>query len=297
MTQLLVTQTLQDAARLGHVTTLKNARIGYSTITRGASIVASSEAAGHPASNLSNWLTYERWGADSTPQSASVADARSPVDYCGIASHTISDISGSVAVQYSTDAGQNWNTVAQATPADNSPILILFSERRADAWRILVTGDGGAFEIGILYIGKALAMQRGAYSGVSPFSLSRKTKIRPMTSESGHFIGRSVIRRGHAAGIKWDNLTNAWYRNNFDPFVESAIEYPFFFAWRPYIDAQEPALILDFVADEYSVGGDFVSETDDFGFVWTDGDITPDNTGPRDLMSVSISMSGLSVSG
>jgi len=80
----------------------------------------------------------------------------------------------------------------------------------------------------------------------------------------------SVITEGVSTSSEWKNLTAQWYREKFDPFVVYARSRPFFIAWRY---AEFPLEV---------------------GFVWTTDDIRPTNSGPRDLMSVSMSVDGYS---
>ena len=80
--------------------------------------------------------------------------------------------------------------------------------------------------------------------------------------------GSSVVRKGYQNDYAWRHLNPVWYRENFDPFVKAAVTAPFFIAWRP-----------EGYADEVVYG-------------WTQGDITPDNSGPAGFMGVSMSVTG-----
>lgn len=246
---------------------LNHARIGYQTLTRGAVITASSEDAMWPASALGNGLTYERWKPTSVPAWVQF-DAGQPVecDYFGLAAHNLGTVGAVFAVQYSDD-GSSWSTVEAVQPADDKPVMLLFEPITARYWRITLTEAVGF--IGVAYIGRVLEMQRGMYGGHSPGTLSRRTEILPNRSESGQFLGRSIIRQGLATSFDWSNLTARWYRDWFDPFVEAARRYPFFIAWNP----------LRF-PDEVLYG-------------WCNEDIQPTNQGRRDFMSVGFSVEAI----
>lgn len=246
---------------------LNHARIGYQTLTRGAVITASSEDAMWPASALGNGLTYERWKPTSVPAWVQF-DAGQPVecDYFGIAAHNLGTVGASFSLQYSTD-GVAWSNVEIVQPADDKPMMLLFEPITAQYWRVNITDAIGS--IGVIYIGRVLEMQRGLYGGHSPGPLSRQTEIMPTRSEGGQFLGRSIIRQGYATSYDWDNLTARWYRDWFDPFVESARRYPFFIAWNP----------LRF--------------PDEVLYAWCNDDIKPTNQGQRDLMSVAFSVEAI----
>src|SRR5690625_3349132 len=119
------------------------------------------------------------------------------------------------------------------------------------------------------YLGRALRMKRHIYRGHTPANLSRQTDILPQRSVNGAFLGRSVIRRGIATTYAFNNLPADWYRENFDPFVQSALERPFFVAWRPDDHPEERI------------------------YGWTPVGIAPINSGTRDFMSVSFGVEGI----
>lgn len=252
----------QLAQPLGH------ARIGYDNFVKGSTVTATSEVSGFPADAVALSMTYERWQPSAMPATLSIdAGSASDADYIGIAAHTLGSTGATVAIEYSTD-NMSWTTVETISPADDSAIMVLFTSVQAQYWRLVISGTT-APQIGVVYIGQVLAMQRGIYGGHSPGKLSRQTTIRPTRSEGGQWLGRSVIRQGYSESYSWDNLTATWYRDNFDPFVEAAIQYPFFVAWQPL---RHPSEVL---------------------YAWTSDNISPSNSGTRDLMSVGFSAQGL----
>ena len=123
-------------------------------------------------------------------------------------------------------------------------------------------------ELGVIYAGAALEMQRGIYGGHSPIVLNSKTDYQSTMSESGQFLGRTINREGIETSYKWNHLTPEFYRTDFQPFVNSAKRLPFFLLWRP---------------DTYT----------DAVFGYTTSDISPSNmTGGSRLMEVGFNMKG-----
>jgi hypothetical protein len=244
---------------------LRNSRIGYQTITFGKTPVASSTQAGFSALAPIYPTTYEYWKPTTVPATWRVTNASlSPCDYVGVAG----DISGvTIQVQKSEDA-ITWETVLEGV-ATNDVAMFLFEEVLSPHWRLRFTGRTPS--VSVIYIGKALAMQRSIYVGHTPITLARQTQYNNNLSENGQFLGRSIVRSGVGTSAAFQHLTADWYRENFDPFVKSARTYPFFFAWRPD------------------------THPDEIGYVWTSADISPQNTGPRDFMSVSFNMTGIGV--
>lgn len=249
---------------------LTHSRIGYDTFTITGSASASSSQALFPASAPLNSMTYEYWRPNTIPATWTLdAGSSKLANYFGIAAHSLGSSGCTITIASSPD-NTTWTDIDSLTPTDDSPIMFLFAGVTARYWRLSV-GGGSAPSIGVIYVGPVLEMMRPCFAGLSPINLSRVTVIRPNKSEGGQWLGRSVIRSGSTMSVTYNNLDGTWYRTNFDPFVESAIYAPFFFAWRPE------------------------GFPDAVGYASVDKDITPKNSNMRGLMSVSFAMVGLSV--
>lgn len=247
---------------------LTHSRIGYNTFTATGTATASTAQALFPASAPLNSLTYEYWRPTSLPATWTLdAGSSKMANYFGIAAHTLGS-SGCTITIAGSDDNITWTDIDSLTPTDDSPIMFLFANRIARYWRLSING-GAVPSIGVVYVGPVLEMMRPIFGGVSPINLSRVTVIRPNKSEGGQWIGRSVIRSGFIMSVQYNNLDGQWYRTNFDPFVQSAIYTPFFYAWRP------------------------LGYLDGVGYVSVDKDITPRNSGIRDLMTVGFVMVGV----
>lgn len=244
------------------------ARICYSNIARSATITASSETSGFEAENVQNALTWNFWRPTSVAATI-VFDlgTAQDVDYCGIAAHNCGTKGNTITIAYSSN-NSTWTNVDDTTPTDDSVILFLFTQRNYRYWRITISG-GTAPDIGVIYLGTQLTMQRSTYGGHTPITLSKKTSVRPQKSEGGQWLGRSKIRQGAQTNLAFKNLTASWVRTYFEPFIDSAIDYPFFFAWRP------------------------TSYTDEVAYCWTAGDISVGNSGQADLMDTSFAVDGM----
>lgn len=277
------------AAESGIVQPLTHARIGYHNIVTEDNVIGSTEAAGFDASFAGRPDTYSEWRPVELPATITVDAGRIvEADYVAIGAHNLENIE--VEISHSLD-GVTYTVESTTLTESNDALMFLFekTEVRFVRVRLLVineeslildfenqvyeVGDfdqtGGAF-IGVLYIGETLEMQRPIYQGHSPATLSRQTELRPSRTEGGQWLGRTRIRDGYGTNFDWSNLRAAWYRENFDPFVEHARSLPFFIAWRPETYPKEVI------------------------YAQSDSDISPTNSGPRDLMSVSMTVRGYS---
>jgi len=245
-------------AKSGQFETPPNhARIGYDNALFNASWSATSQEPDFPPEALANAMTVRRWKASTdSNESVTATFPQQIVNYIGIAAHNLRGANVSVEV--------NGQALATFTPTGSQAIMVLFEARTATS--IKLTVDGVTPEIGVLYAGEVLVMERPFFSGHSPVRLSRTTVTRPRKSESGEYLSMTRRRRGFETSASWQHLPDAWYRENFDPFVEHATTLPFFFAWNP---------------DEHP---------DDVVYAWTSDEIRPSYMGIRDLMEVSMSM-------
>ena len=189
------------------------------------------------------------------------------IDFVGIAAHNAGTHNGGtdILVEYATTIGGALNTIEDVVFPDNNAKMILFPAVTAAEIAITFSTVTG-LELGVIYAGKALEMLRPIFGGHSPIDLSSVVQYQSTTSESGQFLGRNINRLGLATDFSWQHLDDVWYRDNFQPFVESAKRLPFFIKWRP---------------DLYDVAA----------FGYTTSDIKPSNMGGGSkLMAVSISV-------
>ncbi len=251
---------------------LNHARILYESIATIDNAIGSSEAAGFPAVSAVNSDTYEYWKPVTMPATFTVdAGVAKDVDAVGIAAHSFATDNVTITIEYSTD-GSTWSGVSTGSfgAQDGTPVLALFDSVYARYWRITFAGST-APQIGVIYIGQALQMQRPFYGGHTPINLGRVTDYIGNMSEGGQILGTFVIRKGTKTQYDWNNLTAAWVRETFDPFIRAVRgARPFFLAWNALTFPRE------------------------VGYLIVGEDIRPSNTGTRDLMQVGFTAQGLS---
>ena len=209
--------------------------------------------------------TFDRWNFTGTQSITFTLPASLPIDAIGVGAHNLSG--RTITAEYSTDTTGAFIAFSSASAqTDNLPALFINNQVSARRIRITVSGSGVGF-IGVVYAGLKLQMPYPIYGGHSPLPLSATTDYFNNRSESGEWIGRQIRRRGFETSVDFTRLKPDWYRANFQPFVESAKQEPFFFAWRP------------------------VSYPSEVGYCWTDSDIRPSNMGGgRPELTVSMNL-------
>lgn len=268
------------AALAASATPLTHARIGYQTWTRDLAVTAvsaSSSDADGPADAPLRPDTAEFWAPTALPATWTVdLGSGRDVDYVGIAGHTIGSAGCAVTVETSdgsfagSPSEQVWTALASSiAPGDDAPLLFLDTSRVCRYVRLTLTGGLTMPQVAVVYAGQILAMERPIYGGHSPMNLARDTVLMRSLSRGGQFLGQGFRRFGMKSSASWRYLTADFYRDSFDPFVEAARQFPFFFAWRP---------------------GDWPLEV---AYAWCPDDIKPTNMGVKDFMQVSLPMNGI----
>jgi hypothetical protein len=211
--------------------------------------------------------TFERWRPASGTQTL-ILTRPAPVLIDAVAIGASVFNGATVTIEISPSASGAFTAIETAEPTDDRALMVLLSEP-VTVQRIRVTLTGGSDrEIGVIYAGVALQMERPLFGGHSPINLSARTDYQNQVSDSGNWLARSIVREGLETEYTFKYISDAWYRSEFQPFVISARREPFFVAWRP----------------------EFAPE--DIAFAWTTADIKPTYSGSRDLIDLSFSVRG-----
>lgn len=257
-----------------------NPIIGYENYVTTSNISSTTQETEHPTVNLANEATHLYWravlGSPLDDEYITViTDTNELLDYVAIARHNL--FTGLIPVSIEgqqVQAGAWSEIVADVILPNDGPAIFRFSEQSLHAVRIRMQSSMLAVpvpaEIGVVYVGKLLILQRRIYVGHTPITMGRQTKVVNGRSESGNFLGRIVLNESRATQVNLTNLIPSWYREYMDPFVEDSVERPFFFAWRP----------LDY---PYEVG-----------YAWMTEDPKPSNQLSNGMMQVSFSLMGIS---
>lgn len=208
--------------------------IGWHNVVTAAGIVADTEAANYPASNLANPATHLEWrAADTTEQYLTITtDEIDPIDYVAIAGHNL--FSAEIPVSIEGYIGAVWTEIVEETMlGDDGPAMFRLEGQSLSQIRIRLQAGVEAARIAVVYCGKSLVIERKIYVGHTPLTDARVASIVNGRSESGKFLGRIVLGETSESAIPLSLITPAWFRSNMRPFLTAAVEAPFFFAWRP----------------------------------------------------------------
>jgi hypothetical protein len=208
--------------------------------------------------------TADRWTFSSDGNITYTLAGVQNVDSIGIGAHNLGGCT--VTARYNSGTA-----FASIVAVNNIAIFFhLSSAVIASDITISITNVGVTSRfVGAIYAGVSLQMQRPYFAGSSPINLNRVTKFYSSRTETGNVIGREIRSENFETSADFSNLSNDWYRAYFDPFVESARRYPYFYSWN------------------------FQGYPLDIGYCETTEDINPSYSGTRDLINVSFKLLGV----
>lgn len=218
---------------------LGNHRLVYANLASGVSPVVTSEASGYEAANALTWLSAQKWKAANSATQYYQLDLGSAVgvDCFGVYKHNLGDISGSLLVQYSTSSlGGAFTTLFAITPgaANSGGNRTLFrvnsNQVAARYWQYVFSGHNGPPAVGVLLLGASTQLPAVDHPFLVPM-LNRETQILNNESESGEFLGRSVLRTGMKTGFRLTAVQETWARQYWEPIARGMEINPFFWAW------------------------------------------------------------------
>jgi hypothetical protein len=255
--------------------------VGYRNIVTTSNITATTEATGHPASYLANPATHLYWasgaGSPSSDEYLTVTTGTpDDVDYLAVAAHNFGTAQATLTVEaVAAEPGSpaDWiEIVGPMIPADDGPILFRWTPTSYYGVRLKISASGVNTvtpQCAVLYVGSLLMLQRRIYVGHSPINYHRRSSIANHRSVNGAFLGRIVLSERNLTTVTMTHLTPDWFRASLWPFIQSAVETPFFFAWRP---------------------GTYPLEV---GYAWLTDDPAPNNAMSNGMMSISLNVEGV----
>lgn len=185
--------------------------------------------------------TYDRWVDESDPMTGILRlSSTSQIDTIAIGAHNLGTTNSTITVSVRSGTSGAFTTVGTATPSDNRSIMFFFSLAGVRDIEIDVA-NGTNREIGVVYAGRSLVMEREIFGGHSPINLNERNEYRNIVSSTGNFLGRHIKRQGYTTQFTWTKINDGWYRTNYEPFRKSATKTPFFICWRPDIYSSECA--------------------------------------------------------
>ena len=167
--------------------------------------------------------------------------------------------------------GANQVAIGPFMVTDSTPVFRVFDDVECDTVIINFSSDEDFdIEVGVIMIGKSIALPRNIYVGHTPINYGRRPISRFITSDNGNFLGQSSQAVMLESSVSMDNIPPDYFRDVLRPYFQVPAETkPFFWAWRPQ------------------------SYPDEVGYCWIpSGRINPANSKPNGFMNISFDMMG-----
>lgn len=218
--------------------------IGWHNVVTATNIVATSEEADYPASNLANPSTNLFWrGVTDSPAADDeyltiTTNEIDPIDYIAVAGHNWGSSNTPVTIEFFDESSSpaDWaELVQEVILPDDGPVLFRFEPQSISQIRIHLRPGDAVPEAATVYCGALLVMERSfpVTSPHTPLDYGIETNVVSGMSESGKYLGRIQTGEHTESSAEFQYLTPGWYRSYFHPFVLASKTEPFFFAWHP----------------------------------------------------------------
>ena len=211
------------------------AYLGLTNILESGTVTVTNEQTDFEKENAYDWFPNDWWlstGAGTVYLTVDMG-SNTIVDWWGLAFHDLSDNSGTIKPQYSTDnfAADTNDLDTIQTPSDGSVIFRKVTSRNVRYYRFEIASTGSPSYIGALWLGQALVLPENIKAPFVSPKHGRNKIIINTKAEGGSFIGRSVQQDGYKFDIAQKAVTHAWADSNWATVIDHIEIKPFFFVW------------------------------------------------------------------
>lgn len=234
-----------------------NAFIGYDNLfTQDATTIsAAGVSTDFSVQSLKNWQAWDycQFNAGSNNITLDCGTAKN-IDYFAVAGHELfntgatsivlkassNNFSTSITLATISISGTTFTgsyklntstSIPSQTVTDNNVTIIKLDSVNYRYFR-LEFNNTSECKIGVISIGKRMEFELGFYQNAQPPALNEDVIVTNNKSESGIYIGRSIVRVGvKQQTINIDNLSHDWIYNTWLPFKNHAEVFPFFYSW------------------------------------------------------------------
>lgn len=206
----------------------------------GGTITATTEATGFDADNAATPRVDSFWKPTSLPGSVArwtqTFTTNRTIGYIGIAAHDLADQNATIKVQYQIGAG-GWTdfNFSSHTPTNNDPIVFLVDPITISEYRVVIESADDNPYIGVIFAGNVTEVpQKATWTG-QPITEGDQITFADNMSDSGVFLGRTLVSDGLQHQAQIDHLSETWRSSELAEFKAHAngAEATFFYVSRP----------------------------------------------------------------
>ena len=232
--------------------------IGYQNHVTSATLSAAGVTSGYSVNSLKNWQPFEFVSFDAgwSRQITIDCGAAVSVDYFALGGHelftsntdnillaasndpafatyiTLATLTNTSAGVYDGSYRYNTSTSIPSQSVDDNYNVCLKLDSVSYRYYRLEFTPSTVVRIAVLALGLRTEFELGFYKGIAPPKLNEDIVVTNNKSESGIYLGRSIVRTGvKPTSINLDNISHAWLYATWLPFKQHAEVYPFFYSF------------------------------------------------------------------
>lgn len=232
--------------------------IGYHNRVHSATLSAVGVTSGYSVNSLKNWQPFEFVSFDAgwSRQITIDCGAAVSVDYFALGGHelftsntdnillaasndpafatyiTLATLNNVSAGVYDGSYAYDTSTAIPSQIVDDNYNVCLKLDSVSYRYYRLEFTPSTVVRIAVLAIGQRMEFELGFYKGIAPPKLNEDIVVTNNKSESGIYLGRSIVRTGvKPTSINLDNISHAWLYATWLPFKQHAEVYPFFYSF------------------------------------------------------------------
>ena len=232
--------------------------IGYHNRVTSATLSAVGVTSGYSVNSLKNWQPFEFVSFDAgwSRQITIDCGAAVSVDYFALGGHelftsntdnillaasndpafatyiTLATLNNVSAGVYDGSYRYNTSTSIPSQSVDDNYNVCLKLDSVSYRYYRLEFTPSTVVRIAVLALGLRTEFELGFYKGIAPPKLNEDIVVTNNKSESGIYLGRSIVRTGvKPTSINLDNISHAWLYATWLPFKKHAEVYPFFYSF------------------------------------------------------------------
>ena len=183
---------------------------------------------GKGPANATDWFDWSFFEADAGDLDFTMT-ANTDIDAASIYTAT-NTASTTIALKYESSVSsfttlKTWTATSGKLTLDEFTGVTVSSGRR-----IRLSFSGGDINVRQLVVGEVLQSEMGQFTTMTWPTLTGGVKTSNVVSVNGSIIGRSIKRLERKGVLDMEYFSAAWYRANWEPFVQHAARYPFIYA-------------------------------------------------------------------
>lgn len=173
----------------------------YKNLMATGTVSASSSDTDYPVANISTEATTEYWKPTATPSWVKLSlSSATDVDAVAIVGHTLGTTGSTLTFQGSAD-NSTWVDIAQASPTDDSCILLCFPTKSYQYYRVYISGSTTYPIISTIFIGERFRFPAGVMPPYTPVWACQTYELLTATTVGGQFIGNRILATGGQTSI------------------------------------------------------------------------------------------------